>query len=439
MTRQIVILGAGTAGTIMANRIARAYGNQIRAGQISLTVVDEDRPHLYQPGLLFLPFGHYRPEQLVKAKTPLLPRSATYVRGAIERVEPEAAAVHLADGSALAYDVLIIATGSRIVPDETEGLTGAGWREKIFDFYTLDGATALRDALAKFEGGRLVVNVVEMPIKCPVAPLEFVFLADDYFSRRGIRDKVEITYVTPLDGAFTKATCSHALAYLLDEKRVRLVTEFATGRVDGPEGKLYAWDDTEVGFDLLVSIPAHKGADFIARTDGLGDDMNFVYTDPQTLQAKRAANIFVIGDATNVPASKAGSVAHFQAELLIENVKRFLAGQPIEPSFDGHANCFIETGHNRALLIDFNYELEPVHGRFPFAWGPVPLLKESRLNHLGKLFFRWIYWHVLLPGRPIPGVPARMSRVGKRASELAGPPPGPAATRAAAPSARAGV
>ncbi|MDE3129512.1 MAG: NAD(P)/FAD-dependent oxidoreductase, partial [Gemmatimonadota bacterium] len=393
MTRQIVILGAGTAGTIMANRIARTYRRDIRAGRIALTIVDEDGPHLYQPGLLFLPFGRYRPEQLVKTKKPLLPRDARYVRGGIERVDPDASTVHLESGTTIGYDVLLVATGSHIAPEETEGLTGPGWREKVFDFYTLEGATALRDALAKFPGGRLVVNVVEMPIKCPVAPLEFAFLADDFFTRRGIRDRVEITYVTPLDGAFTKATCSHALAYLLEQKRVHLVTEFAAGRVDGAGGKLYAWDDTEVPFDLLVTIPAHKGADFIGRSAGLGDEMNFVLTDPHTLQARRAPNIFAIGDATNVPASKAGSVAHFEAEELIENLTRFLDGRPLEPSFDGHANCFIETGHDRALLIDFNYELEPVHGRFPFAWGPVPLLRESRLNHLGKLFFRWIYWN----------------------------------------------
>lgn len=437
--QRIVILGAGTAGTIMANRLVHAYRDRIAGGLLSITVVDHDPRHLYQPGLLLLPFGHYQPEQLVKSKRRLLPKHVRSIEARVDRVDADASAVVLENGAALPYDLLIIATGSQIAPDETDGMTGPGWREKVFDFYGLEGATALRNALAGFQGGKLVVNVVEMPIKCPVAPLEFAFLADDYFTRRGIRDRVEITYVTPLDGAFTKATCSRELAYLLDEKRIKLVTEFSTGRVDGANGKLYAWDETEVPFDLLVTIPVHKGADYVGRSPGLGDEMNWVLTDPHTLQAKRAANIFVIGDATNIPASKAGSVAHFEAELMAENIERFLAGRAVEPSFDGHANCFIETGHRKALLIDFNYDVEPVRGRFPFAWGPVPLLKESRLNHLGKLFFRWIYWHLLLPGRPIPGVPARMSRTGKRIPAPPAPAPVAPAPAASEPRTPAGV
>jgi sulfide:quinone oxidoreductase len=152
----------------------------------------------------------------------------------------------------------------------------------------------------------------------------------------------------------------------------------------------------------------------VGRSEGLGDEVNFVPTDDHTLQAKAAPNIFVIGDAANVPASKAGSVTHFEGEVLVENVQRYLAGEPLVENFDGHANCFIETGFHKALLIDFNYETEPLPGHFP---GPVglPLLKESRLNHLGKLMFQWFYWHSLLPGRDIPGIGAAMPTAGKHA------------------------
>lgn len=293
-------------------------------------------------------------------------------------------------------------------------MLGPGWREKVFDFYTLDGALALRDALAKFQGGRLVVNIAEMPIKCPVAPLEFAFLADAYFTERGIRDKVDIRFVTPLDGCFTKPIATKELSHLLAEKHIHLVLEFNTSRVDGAAGVLASWDDREVPFDLLVTIPVHKGADFVARTPGLGDELNFVFTDPKTLQSTVAPEIFVVGDATNVPASKAGSVAHFEAELLAPNVQRFLQGRPLQPDFDGHANCFIETGHGKALLIDFNYDTEPLPGHFPFAAGPLSLLKESRLNHIGKLAFRWVYWNLLLPGHDIPFVGAQMQMRGKR-------------------------
>jgi sulfide:quinone oxidoreductase len=411
----IVILGAGTAGTIMANRLRRLYAGDIAAGRTTITVVDERVQHLYQPGLLFVPFGLYAPEQLVKPTRALLHAGVTLVRAGIDRVDVSACIVHLDSAPPLRYDVLVIATGARIAPEETEGMVGPAWRQSIFDFYTLEGATALRDALARFDRGRLVVNVVDMPIKCPVAPLEFVFLADAYFTRRGIRDRVSITYVTPLDGAFTRPAASQALAHLLMDKNVELVPEFSAGRVDGERKVLCSWDEREVPFDLLVTVPLHTGAAWVGRSGLLGDDMQFVRTDPRTLQAHAAPNVFAIGDATNVPASKAGSVAHFEAEVLTENVRRFLAGQPLTPEFDGHANCFIETGFDKALLIDFNYEVEPLPGVFPFAGvGPMRLLEESRVNHWGKLAFRWIYWNVLLPGHDMPGIGPRMSMRGKR-------------------------
>ncbi|HYT72097.1 MAG TPA: FAD/NAD(P)-binding oxidoreductase [Gemmatimonadales bacterium] len=410
MTR-IVILGAGTAGTIMANRLSRL--------DCDITVVDRDERHVYQPGLLFVPFGTYRPEDIVKPRRHFLPKGARYVSSVVDHVAPEENRVYLETGDPLDYDVLVVATGSRVVPEETEGLTGPGWRDKVFDFYTPEGAAALAGKLASWAGGRLVVNIVEMPIKCPVAPLEFAFLADAFFTKQGIRDKVELVYVTPLDGAFTKPVAARALSHLLADRDIRLVTEFSTGRVDGAAGELVSWDERVEPFDLLVTVPLHMGAGFVGRSPGLGDDSGFVLTDPATLQAKVKPNIFALGDATNVPASKAGSVAHFQAEVLTENIAAYLAGRPLPAAFDGHSNCFIETGDNRGLLIDFNYDVEPLPGKFPFAFGPLSLLKETRLNHQSKLLFRWIYWHLLLAGRDLPGIPTRMSLVGKRRPDQA--------------------
>ena len=411
--KHLIILGAGTAGTVMANRLARRYKAEMQTGAMQITLVDQDAVHIYQPGLLFIPFGDYTREQVVKPRAKHVNETVRYVQSAIERLDPATDTVTLANGDVLSYDLCVIATGSRIAPEETEGMTGPGWHERVFDFYTLDGAEKLAKALGSFEGGTLAINVVEMPIKCPVAPLEFAFLADAYFTKRGIRDRVRIVYATPLDGAFTKPTCSKSLAFLLSDKGIELETEFNTGRVDGEAGELVSWDERTIAFDLLVTIPAHKGADFLAAVPGLTNEMGFVQTDPRTLQAKLKPNLFVIGDATDVPASKAGSVVHFQSEVLDENVRRFLVGEPLEPAFDGHANCFIETGHDKALLIDFNYETEPLPGNFPFAWGPLPLLKESRLNHLGKLAFRHIYWNALLPGYDFPGIPPQMQRTGK--------------------------
>ncbi len=412
--KRILILGAGTAGTIMANRLHRLYRRDVEAGRAEITVVDQDDQHVYQPGLLFVPFGAYRPEEIVKPRRDFIPAGVRYVSSAIDHVAPEENRVYLGTDVALDYEVLVVATGSRVVPEETEGLTGPGWHDKVFDFYTPEGAAALAHKLETWPGGRLVVNIVEMPIKCPVAPLEFAFLADAFFANKGMRDKVEIVYVTPLDGAFTKPVASRALSHLLADRRIGLVTEFSAGRVDGAAGELISWDERVEPFDLLVTVPLHMGAEFVGRSPGLGDDIGFVLTDPATLQAQVKPNIFALGDATNLPASKAGSVAHFQAELLTENIAAYLAGRPLPAAFDGHSNCFIETGHERALLIDFNYDVEPLPGKFPFAFGPLSLLKESRLNHLGKLLFRWVYWHLLLPGRDLIGIPARMSLAGKR-------------------------
>jgi sulfide:quinone oxidoreductase len=404
MAERIVILGGGTGGTLVANRLRRELGRNTE-----IVVVDHDDDHVYQPGLLFVPFGLADPAGLVRSRAAQLRGGIDFRLADVDHVDAAASTVHLGDGSSLRYDMLVVATGARLLPEETEGLTGPGWGERMHTFYTLEGARLLHDALRRFRSGRLVVNMVDLPIKCPVAPLEFLFLADWYLRRQGVRDKVELTLATPLDAAFTKPVAAAHLTALLERKDIRVETEFATGEVDGANGRLVSWDEREVPFDLLVSIPLHGGAEFVDRSPGLGDDLGFVLTDPATLRSRAAENVFVIGDAADVPTSKAGSVAHFEGETVVPNVRRTLAGKPLEASFDGHANCFIETGFGKALLIDFNYAQEPIPGRFPLpAVGPMPLLAESRRNHLGKLMFQWIYWHMLLPGRPLPGIRAQM-------------------------------
>jgi sulfide:quinone oxidoreductase len=404
----IVILGGGTGGTLTANRLRKVYS----LGEASITVVDQDDDHVYQPGLLFVPFGLAHPENIVRPRGRQIHHGIDYRTVAVGHVDLDAQTVHLADASQLPYDVLVVATGAVLAPEETEGLTGPGWMEKVFTFYTPEGASALKDVLTFFDGGRVVVNVVEMPIKCPVAPLEFCFLADWYFCQLGIQNRIELTYVTPLDGAFTAPVASKALGGMLAERGIELVTDFNTGLVDGAAGKLVSWDDREVPFDLAVVIPVHNGAPYVANSPGLGDELNFVPTDEHTLQSKASPNVFAIGDATALPVSKAGSVTHFEGEVLVKNIRRFLAGEPLDASYDGHANCFIETGFSNAMLLDFNYDVEPLPGHFP---GPVglPLLKETHLNHLGKLMFEWFYWHSLLPGRDIPGVHSAMPLAGK--------------------------
>jgi sulfide:quinone oxidoreductase len=394
MAKRLVILGGGTGGTLLANHLRRRMDED----ELQIDVVDRDDRHVYQPGLLFVPFGLAEPDEIVRPRKRQLHRGIGFHEQEIDSVSIADQRVCFGDGSSLDYDVLVVATGSRLLPDETDGMTGPGWNESIFTFYDVDGATKLRDALARFDGGRLVVDIVDMPIKCPVAPIEFVFLADWFLRERGVRQRTELTLATPLDGCFTKPVASKHLTHLLDEKEIGVEVEFSAGEVDGANGRLVSYDGREIPFDLLVTVPLHGGAAFVERSPGLGDALGFVPTDPHTLQAAAAENVFAIGDATDLPTSKAGSVTHFEGEVLADNIERFLAGGDLASRFDGHANCFIETGFHKALLIDFDYEHEPVPGRF----GPLPLLRESRLNHLAKLAFQPIYWHALLPARPLP-------------------------------------
>jgi sulfide:quinone oxidoreductase len=407
--KTFLILGAGTGGSMMANKMAE----HLDSNEWRIIIVDRDENHYYQPGFLFIPFGIYSREDVVKPKRNFLPPQVQVVISDIELIEPNQNRVTLAAGKkVIEYDYLVVATGSHLRPDEIPGLTEGGWRKNIFDFYTLDGALALRRFLKFWKGGRLVLNVAEMPIKCPVAPLEFLFLADWYFHERGIRNNVELVFSTPLPGAFTKPRASAILGDLLSEKNIQLEADFNISEVDFSQNVIRSYDDRVIPYDLLVSIPTNMGAEVIDRS-GMGDELAFVPVNKNTLQSNQWENIWVIGDASNAPASKAGSVAHFMLDVLVENILRHMEGLPPLPKFDGHANCFIESGFEKGILIDFNYDVEPLPGKFPLpGFGPFSLLKESPVNHWGKMMFRWIYWNVLLKGEEMP-FESQMSMAGK--------------------------
>ena len=407
--KKLLILGGGTAGTIMANKMRKDLARE----DWEITIVDQYKTHYYQPGFLFMPFGMYKEKDVIKPKSDFFPAGTKVVYSEIEKIVPDENKVLLADGVALKYDFLIIATGTKTAPEETPGLKGGLWYNQIFDFYTIEGAKALADFFKTWKGGHLVVNIADLPYKCPVAPLEFSFFADAFFAERGMRDKVKISYVTPLPGAFTKPRASKMLGGLLDDKNIEVVPEFYMERVDNENKKIISYDEQEIPFDCLVSIPVNMGDRLIERSE-MGDDLNFVPTNKNTLQSPDFENIFIIGDATNLPTSKAGSVAHFEADILHENLMAAIENRPFTASFDGHANCYIETGYGKGTLIDFNYDTEPLPGSFPFpGLGPFGLLKESRMNHYGKLLFRWIYWHVLLRGKDMP-IDSAMSMAGKK-------------------------
>ena len=407
--KKLVILGGGTAGTMMANKLRKALDRE----EWEITIIDKHKTHYYQPGFLFIPFGIYNKEDVVKPKGDFFPIGVNVIYSDIDKINAEENCVLLDNGRVLNYDYLIIATGAQIRPDETPGLKEENWYKNIFDFYTIEGALALRQFLKSWEGGKLVVCISELPFKCPVAPLEFAFLAEAFFTEKGIRDKVDITFVTPLSGAFTKPIATKMLSELLVEKNIKVVTDFYLEKVDNKNKKIISYDDREIEFDLLTIVPVNMGDEVIERS-GLGDDMNYVPTDKQTLQSKAHKNIFVIGDAGDLPTSKAGSVAHFAGEILFENLMNAIEGRPLTAHFDGHANCYIETGYGKGALIDFNYDTEPLPGTFPLPGiGPFGLLKNTKINHYGKIIFRWIYWHILLKGKELP-VESEMTMAGKR-------------------------
>lgn len=405
--KRLLVLGAGTAGTMVVNKLRPLLSRT----EWEITVVEPNKLHLYQPGLLFVPFGRYEAADLQKPTQPLLPGGVELVTEEVQRVDVGASVVELCNGETISYDQLVIATGTQARPDMTPGMLGPQFGKTVHEFYTLEGAVALRRALADWKGGRLVVHITELPIKCPVAPLEFAFLADDYFRQLGIRDHVELTYATPLSGAFTKPIASERLGDMLEKRNIRVEPDFLVERVE--TGAIVSYDERSIPFDLLVSVPLNMGADFVARS-GLGDELNHVKVDPGMFLAEGCHNVFALGDAAALPISKAGSVAHFAVDVFIENFLNYIDGRPMLRKFDGHANCFVESGAGKALLIDFNYDTEPLPGRYPLPLiGPLSLLKETTLNHLGKLAFKPIYWHMLLPGRRLP-VPTAMSMVGKR-------------------------
>ncbi|HVQ86559.1 MAG TPA: FAD/NAD(P)-binding oxidoreductase [Actinomycetes bacterium] len=411
--RRLVVLGAGTAGTMIVNKLRRRLGDHWQ-----ITVVEQSQLHYYQPGYLFLPFDSYAAADLVRPTREFIPDGVNLVTGEIDRVVPDENHVLLTDGQIIDYDYLVVATGVQPRPDQTPGmLDGGQWRESVHEFYTFEGALALREKLRNFTGGRLVIHIVEMPIKCPVAPLEFAFLADAFFRNRNMRDQVEIVYATPLPGAFTKPIASARLGTMLDDRKILIEPDFVVERVECETHELVSYDERKIPYDLLVTIPLNMGADFVARSD-LGNELNYVPVDKHTLQSTQFDNIFAVGDASDIPASKAGSAAHFSVEVFTENFVELSEGRPMRGQFDGHANCYVEAGNGKALLIDFNYDTEPLPGSYPLAGvGPFRLLRETRINHLGKLAFRWMYWHLLLPGRPIP-LPAHMSMAGKRVPDV---------------------
>jgi len=415
--KDIVILGAGTGGTIMANLLSQ----RLDLRQWRVTVIDRSKEHHYQPGYLFIPFrlyGYEGHKDVARGITEKLPKHIHFVQAEVQLIDPTRKQVETDQGN-YGYDWLVSTLGCRVAPEEVEGLAEAMGHD-VDTFYTLDGALRLQQALEAMQSGKLVIDICDMPIKCPVAPIEFAFLADYYFHLKGIRDRIDISLVTPFSGAFSKPNANRILSQIAEQKRIHVVPNFSMERVDASNKRIHSFEGEQLDYDLLVAIPPNVGPRVIERS-GLGDGSGYVPTDPQTLRCRKADYIYVMGDNSNVTTSKSGSVAHFEAETVVENLMREMGGKKPLPSYDGHATCYIESGYDKALLLDFNYDVEPLEGTFPIPMvGPFSLLKETYLNHVGKMVFDWIYWNMLLTGYlpKVPLLPSQMNFIGKDLSTL---------------------
>jgi len=407
--KKVVILGSGAGGTMIAAKLCK----ELSPNEWKITIIDNDEMHHYQPGWLFIPFGIYSAQDCMKPKRDFIPKGVDFVMDEVIGVNPDNRKVEAKNG-AYDYDWLIIASGCRIAPEEVEGLED--WKpdpnDNIHTFFSLEGAVALRKKMKYFKEGRVIFNIAEMPHKCPVVPMEFIFMADWFFAKNGVRDKIEIEFVTPNTGIFTKPISTKVMSVTAEEKNILVTPNFDLVQVNKEEQTLESAQGKKIPYDLMISTMPNLGAQYI-EDSGMGDGMGYVFTDHHTLKAEKYDNIYVVGDATNVPTSKAGSVAHYESDIIVENLILEIDGQEPKPSFDGHSTCFIVSGYEKAFLFDFNYKTEPLPGKFPFPGvGPFDLVGESYMNYWGKMMFKWVYWNLLLTGQDMPLEP-QMAMAGK--------------------------
>ncbi len=405
MSKKIVVLGAGTGGTIVSNNLRRHLPQDWE-----ITLIDRDDQHIYQPGMLFVPFGLQKANTLVRSRKKYIIPGIDFVIDEITRIDPNKREVKTKNHS-FSYDFLIISTGCNIAPEENDGLMDA-WGKNAFSFYTIPAAEMLRKRMKEFDGGKLVLNIAELPFKCPVAPIEFVFMADWFCRKKGIRNKTEIELVTPLSGAFTKPKASAVFTESAKSKNIKITTGYELNAVNGKEKYIESVQGDKISYDTLVIVPTTIG-DKVISNSGMDDGIGYVPTHQNTLKALKHERVYVIGDATNVPTSKAGSVAHYEADVVVFNIMAEIHGVKPEEIYDGHSTCFIVYSKGTSSLIDFNYRIEPLPGKFPVPKiGPFTLLQETKMNWYGKLGFEWLYWNVLLAGRHL-GAPPTLVMAGK--------------------------
>lgn len=372
MAKHIVIVGGGLAGTIVANGLCRQLGEQLRSGEVRITVIGNTDKHMYQPGLLYVPFGKIREAELFRDQRKVLDRRVNFHIDAATNIDVDNNRVTCESGKTHDYDYVVLATGSRIRPETIPGMEeGAHW------FYDLDGARKMREALRDFEGGKIVVNV-NAPHKCPVAPLEITFMLHDFLTQKGVMDKSEITYTYPIGRLHALEPVANWMGPEFDKFGIKSETFFNTKEVDPKKKTITSEEGSTLPYDLLVTIPPHSGSQVILDSDlGAG---GWVPTDKVKLLREGSTNVFVVGDTTNIPISKAGSTAHFEADTIIDNLTSLLTEGHWARDYDGKVFCFVETGLSTGTYVWFDYKTPP---------NPGP---PSQMLHWFKLAYNRLYW-----------------------------------------------
>jgi sulfide:quinone oxidoreductase len=376
MPAEVAVLGGGVGGTLVANLLDRSLGRDVH-----ITVVDPTGMHDYQPGYLYVALGQARGHWLSREERSLLRRGVDLAIEEAVRIHPDAGTIQLERGGSLSWDYLVIATGARLVPDQIPGLT-----EGSFDFYSLAGAERLAQELGRFRGGRIKVGIAGIPYKCPPAPVEFTFMVDGYLRERDLRDRSEVELLSPLNRAFTIESASKLIQPIMRSRGIGLTTFFNVEAVDPSAHVVKSLEGEKQEYDLLVLVPPHEGAE-VVKTSNLGDSSGWLPTDRTTLNVNGYDNVFALGDATDLPISKSGSTAHFEAPVIASRIASLVKGTTPKTNYGGRVMCFLETGDGKATSLRFDYEHPPIPPEPNRAW------------HIAKWLFNRLYWETVPQGR----------------------------------------
>ncbi|MFK5921703.1 MAG: FAD/NAD(P)-binding oxidoreductase [Verrucomicrobiota bacterium] len=373
--KNIIIIGGGTGGCIVANLLAK----KLDSDEAKITVISASEQHHYQPGWLYVPFAREDARSLTRPVRDLLKKQINLLIGKVKKLDDGNHQVILENGDTVSYDYLVIATGSIPCPEDIPGLSEGGNH-----FYTEKDSFELYQILQEFRGGKVVIGVGGLPYKCPVAPLEFTFLFEEFVNEKGIRDKTDITYTFPLNAVFNIPSVAEVAEPILQERNINIETFFNLEEVNADEKKALSLEGTELDYDLLIMIPPHRGAPFLQGHD-IADAKGWVKTNKQSLRAGDSKNIWALGDTTDIPISKAGSTAHFEGPVIAKHIIADLRGEELGEDcvYEGHVMCFLETGYSKASIIDFDYSAPPV------------LKAPNALMHYQKMAFNKAYWYLI--------------------------------------------